>query len=192
MAEEAKTLRRCRSSRSSLPPLVHRFPEPAPRPFRTRKSRDGPRSPRIVRPGCLEAVEGLSARRNPPKPARWNTNPSAERCRDRRWFRPPGRRASVPCDRPGDRRCGTGQCVEKTPRSCSPSLGSPSQPFPPSFGPKSGKGSAPGSFRYRAVPRASTVLHPRPSRKHPPELACRSRRFGSGGSSSLLNQSQST
>ena len=108
-------------------------------------------------------------------------------------MRPPGRGASVPCDRPGDRRCGTRQHVEKTPRSCSPHSGSPSQPFPPSFGPKSsGKGSAPGSFRYRAVPRASTVLHPRPSRKHPPELACRSRRFGSGGSSSLLNQSQST
>lgn len=155
------------------------------------------RSSRSFEPAaCLsEQPMSVSARRSPPAPAalEYYVNRLPGKCRARRLFQPPGCRASVPCDRPGDRRRGTCRRLEeKTPRSCSSTRGSPSQPFPPSFGPKSEKRSAPGSFRYRAVPRASTILHPRPFRKHPPELASRSRRFGSGGSSSLPNQSQST
>jgi hypothetical protein len=163
------------------------------------KDRDGPRSPRIVRPGLLSNRQSgwwSVQRAGAPRLRRrlnttWTDN--LEKCRDRHLIRPPGLQVSVPCDRPADRRRGTCQRSEKAPRPCSKSLDSSSRPFPPSCGPKSGKGSAPGRFRYRAVPRrASTVPHPRPSRRHPPELACRSGRFGSGGSSSLLNQSKST
>ena len=130
----------------------------------------------------------------PPAPAtlEYYINRLPGECRDRRWFPPPGGIASVPCDRPADRRHPDPRSAKKTPRSFPTSQGSSWQPFPPSYGPKAGKRSAPGGFRHRAVPRASHVLHPRPSRKHPPELACRSGRFGSGGSSSLPIQSHST
>jgi len=184
------------------PHLPPRFPKAQPAKGDPETQKTGTlaippdRSSRSFEPAaCLsEQPKSVSARRSPPAPAalEYYINRLPGKCRARRLFQPPGCRASVPCDRPGDRRCGTCRLEEKTPRSCSSSRGSPSQPFPPSFGPKSEKRSAPGSFRYRAVPRASTILHPRPFRKYPPELASRSRRLGSGGSSSLPNQSQST
>jgi hypothetical protein len=99
--------------------------------------------------------------------------------------------ASFPGDRSPDRRSQAATVAKRAPRQRSRAFLCPCWlPFPPTGGPTSGNWLAPPSWRS-AVPRVSSLPVPRPSGKHPPELAVRSGKLGSGGSSSLLNQSQS-
>lgn len=97
----------------------------------------------------------------------------------------PDGQASNPSHQSSARQWRAWTSVKRAPRLRSRHVVRLLPPFPPTGEPVCfGKRSAPRGLRPETVPRAFPVLVPRPLRKHPPELAARSRRFGGGGSSS--------